>query len=225
MNKKIIIILCLIGLLLVLCYGGIHSYVNFQTLKDNRTYLLELVDRYYWLSALGYIVLYIIVATLSLPIAAPLTVMSGFLFGVVPGALYTNIGATLGATATFIFFRHFLGLTVQKKYYTHLIEFNKNIDSYGSNYLLIMRLMAAVPFFVANIVASCTTISVRTFIWTTSLGIIPGSLVFAYAGKNIGSINSINEIFSLSVISVFILLVALSLVSLLIKKMYIQKHG
>lgn len=216
--KKILFIVCAIVLFLVLRSFGIDQYVNFQTIKDNREALLLFVQHHYLLAVLLFIVIYIMVAAFSIPIAAPLTIVSGFLFGAIPGALYTNIGATIGATATFLLFRYFLGASIQEKYSKKLAAFNQNIAEYGSNYLLTVRFIAAIPFFLINILAAFTPISVKTFVWTTSLGIIPGSLVFAYAGEQLGTINSMNEIFSFKVIIAFVILIAFGFSSILIKK-------
>jgi len=53
----------------------------------------------------------------------------------------------------------------------------------GHLYLLTLRLMPVFPFFLINILTGLINIPLRTFIWTTSLGIIPGSLVYAFAGS------------------------------------------
>jgi len=208
----------IIALIIGLRYSGIDQYINFETIKAHRNNLLDFTHNHALLAVAFFIIAYIVTTSLSLPIAAPLSVLGGFLFSIFPAALYINIGATIGAAITFLLFRYLLGTTVQKKYSEQLAAFNTNIEQYGTLYLLTVRLTPLVPFFLVNILASLTTLSVRTFIWTTSLGIIPGSLVYAYAGKKLGEINALNEIFSFKIIGLFLLLITLSLIALVIKK-------
>jgi uncharacterized membrane protein YdjX (TVP38/TMEM64 family) len=203
--------------------AGITEHINLETLKAHRQQLLATVQNHYVPSVLLYILLYILITTFSLPIAAPLTLVGGFLFGALAATLATNIGATMGATLTFLMFRYLFGNTIQKKYHTQLIAFNANIEQYGANYLLLARLIVFIPFFLVNICAGLTNIPLTTFIWTTSLGIIPGSCVYAYAGKQIGTINALSDVFSWPVVLAFSLLIALSVISILIKN-YLIKH-
>jgi len=217
-KKLITTFLIIVTVLLFFRVIGIENYINFQTIKENREYLLNFVTSYYWFSVFIYIVTYIVVAALSVPIAAPLTLIGCFIFGVVPTVLYTNIGATLGAVLAFLIIRYFLGVQIQKAYAKKLIHFNENIERYGANYLLLARFIAIIPFFLVNILAGLTNISFKTFVWTTSLGIIPGSLIYAYAGKNIISIDSTKEIFSSKIILIFIVLILFGLGSLFFQK-------
>lgn len=218
--------LLLFGLIILigiaLHVAGLTDYINLENFKAHRQQLLTTVQNHYLLSMLVYILLYILITTFSLPIAAPLTLIGGFLFGALAATLATNIGATLGATFTFLIFRYFFGNTIQKKYHTQLIAFNANVKHYGANYLLLARLIVFIPFFLVNICAGLTNIPLITFIWTTSLGIIPGSFVYAYAGKQIGTITTLSDIYSFSVIIAFTLLIALGVISILVKKYLIQ---
>jgi uncharacterized membrane protein YdjX (TVP38/TMEM64 family) len=57
----------------------------------------------------------------------------------------------------------------------------------------------------------------------TALGIIPGSFVYAYAGRQLGTINSLREIASPNVLLAFTLLGLLALVPLVYKKKIARK--
>jgi uncharacterized membrane protein YdjX (TVP38/TMEM64 family) len=75
------------------------------------------------------------------------------------------------------------------------------------------------PFFVINLVSGLTRVSVGTYVAATALGIIPGSFVYAYAGRQLGTINSIKEIASPHVLGAFLLLGALALAPVLYKRL------
>ena len=74
------------------------------------------------------------------------------------------------------------------------------------------------PFFVANALASLAPISLSKFMWTTSLGIIPGSLVYSFAGQQLDSIESMRDILSRDVLLAFGLLALLAIVPIVIKR-------
>jgi len=216
--RNIVIGSVLVAALIVLRYSGIEKYINLATLKEHRDALQAFARSHYLVSVFFYITAYILVAALSVPIAGLMSLLGGFLFGIFAGAFYINIGATVGATLTFLLFRHLLGNAIQKKYSAQLVLFNKNVAAYGKFYLLMIRCTPLVPFFLVNILASWTQVSVGTFAWTTSLGIIPASLVYAYAGQQLGKINTLGEIFSWKIGLLFAAFFAFGLVALLIKK-------
>ena len=200
----------------MLRYSGLTEYINLETLKNNRLKLFAIIESHYVSSILLYIFIHILTTTFLVPVTIPLTLIGGFLFGTIGATLATTIGATIGATLTFLMFRYVLGNAVQKKYHSRLAAFNKNIEHYGAHYILIANLLL-VPFFIVNIGASLTKIPITTFMWTTSLGIIPGSFVYAYAGKQISTINELSDLFSLPIIMVFALLITISIISIFIK--------
>ena len=68
------------------------------------------------------------------------------------------------------------------------------------SYLLIMRLVPAVPFFVANIAPAFLGARTVTFIWTTLVGIIPGTVVYISVGAGLGTELQSGEVPDLGVI-------------------------
>ena len=81
-----------------------------------------------------------------------------------------------------------------------------------------LRLIPLFPFFVVNLVSGLTRISVGTYVAATAIGIIPGSFVYAYAGRQLGTINSLKEIASPNVLAAFVLLGLLAMVPIAYKK-------
>jgi len=159
------------------------------------------------------------VAGLSLPGATILTLAGGFVFGAVPATLYVNIGATTGATLAFLAARYVLRDTVEQKFGRWLEPLQQGFAKNALSYLLTLRLIPLFPFFVVNLVSGLTRVSVGTYVAATALGIIPGSFVYAYAGRQLGVINSLKEIGSPQVLGAFVLLGAFALAPILYKKL------
>jgi len=90
----------------------------------------------------------------------------------------------------------------------------------GMKYLLSLRLMAIVPFFLVNLLAGCTTVSLGTFIWTTSVGIIPISVIFSYIGSVLGEIRMISDIVSIKLIGALVFVGMIPLFPVFIRKIF-----
>ena len=193
--------------------------LSLETLKANRDHLLGFTEAHYTTSIALFIVLYVAVAGLSLPGATIMTLAGGFLFGALPATLYVNVGATTGATLAFLAARYVLRDWVEEKFGRWLEPLQQGFAKNALSYLLTLRLIPLFPFFVVNLVSGLTRVSVATYVAATALGIIPGSFVYAYAGRQIGTINSLKEIASPQVIGAFVLLGAFALAPIFYKKL------
>jgi len=216
--SRILIILLFIGIIIALRVIGIQQYINLSSLKANRVYLQHVVQANYFLAVLIYIAIYIAVVAFLIPIAALCTIAGGFLFGTFWGAVYANVGATTGAIVAFLLVRHSIGKSFQERYKDRLNKFNKSVHEQGVMYLILIHFIAVIPFFVINVLAGLTKISLWTFTWTTSVGIFPGALVYAFAGQQLNTIKSIRDIFSLPLILAFLLLALLAVLPMWIRR-------
>jgi uncharacterized membrane protein YdjX (TVP38/TMEM64 family) len=62
------------------------------------------------------------------------------------------------------------------------------IDDSQWEMLFLIRLVPAVPFFVANLVPALVGVPLFRFAVTTFLGIVPGALVFTSVGAGLGEV-------------------------------------
>ncbi len=199
-------------------YFDLGQYLSLDSIKANRDLLRGFTESNYMLTVILFILLYVLQTTFSLPGGAILTLTSGFLFGSVMGTFFVNIGATLGATLAFLAARYLLRDWVERKVGDRLEAIQTGFAQNAFSYLLTLRLIPAFPFFLVNLVSGLTRINIGTYILATSLGIIPGSFVFAFAGQQISSINSLSEIASPPVLLAFTLLGLLALMPVAYKK-------
>jgi uncharacterized membrane protein YdjX (TVP38/TMEM64 family) len=201
-------ILC--GLLVVILltlkatdYGEQLSLVSIQNMAS---FLDNKVESHYLASVLLFIGSYILV-NLWFPAAALLTLLGGFLYGVLWGSIYVEIATTTCATLAFCTSRNVVGTWIQHKWQKQLQGFNHNMDEYGYEYLLLVRLVPLTPYILVNFLAGLTQMRLKTFIWTTALGSLPGILIFSYAGRQLLNIRSTEQILSSGVLIAFILLI------------------
>ncbi len=199
-------------------YFDLKQYLSLEALKANRDSLLAYTDAHYTTAVLLFILLYCLQTAFSLPGAAIFTLASGLLFGSFLGTLYTNIAATSGATLAFLAARYLLRDWVEGKFGDRLGPIQEGFAKNAFSYLITLRLVPLFPFFLVNLVSALTRVRLGTYIVATSIGIIPGSFVYAYAGRQLGTLNSLSDIASPRVLLAFTLLGLLALVPIVYRK-------
>lgn len=215
-RTQIFIAVVFLAGLLYLHIRGVDSWL-LQEIQLYKERLLLFVRDQYILAVVSFIMVYSVAMSLLVPIGAILTLTGGFLFGALWGSLYALVGATLGASCAFLLVRNVWGVHLQKRYAQHLHNFNKAVARNGRRYLFAVRLIIIVPYALVNLLAGLTCISFKTFFWTTVCGILPGTIVYAFAGQQLATIDSIKNIFSWPVITAFILLGVLAFVPMLLQ--------
>lgn len=215
---KILIVAALVLAVGLFLYFDLGRLLSLGSLQAHRDQLLAFTDAHYAIAAGLFILAYVAVAGLSLPGAAIMTLAGGFLFGSLWGTLFANLGATTGATLAFLSARYLLHDWVERKFGGLLGSIQAGFAKNAFSYLMTLRLIPLFPFFLVNMVSGLTRVSLGTYVAATAIGIVPGSFVFAYAGRQLGSINSLQEIASPNVLLAFTLLGLLALAPVLYKK-------
>jgi uncharacterized membrane protein YdjX (TVP38/TMEM64 family) len=212
----VIVIVCGIG---AFFYFDLARWLSLEALKANRDHLLAFTEANYTGAVVLFVGLYIAVTGLSLPGATILTLAGGFLFGTLPATIFVNLGATVGATLAFLAARYVLRDWVERKFGRWLEPLQEGFAKNAFSYLMTLRLIPLFPFFAVNLVSGLTRMNVGTYAAATALGIIPGSFVYAYAGRQLGTLNSLREIASPHVLGAFVLLGVLALSPIVYRKL------
>jgi len=183
----------LIAILVVAAIGffTLREYLSFETLARNREALAAFRDANYLLTALGFIAVYVTIVAFSLPGATIATLAGGFLFGLFPGALYNVLAATVGASAIFMAARWGLGERLAARMDSSggaVKRFKDGIDRNQWPMLFLIRLVPAVPFFVANLLPALVGVPLYRFVVSTFLGIVPGAVVYTSVGSGLGEV-------------------------------------
>ena len=183
----------LVIILIVAAIGAftLKDYLSFDALRDNRETLIAFRDGNYALTAALFMLAYVVIVAFSLPGATITTLTGGFLFGAVFGVLFNVIGATLGATAIFLAARFGLGEKLAARLETSegpIKKIKDGIDENQWSMLFLIRLVPAVPFFVANLLPAFLDVPVHRFVISTFVGIIPGAIVFTSVGAGLGEV-------------------------------------
>ena len=221
LNPKILILITIIiGIVLFFTFN-LGSLFTFESLKSNQASLKSFVSENYLIAVFSYILIYILVITFALPGAAITTLAGGALFGFF-GVVFVNIAASVGASSSFYFSRYIAGDSIQGKYETQLSKINKNISANELSYLFFLRFVPVFPFFLVNVLSGLSKVKFKNFLISTSLGTLPGTFVYVYAGLTLSEIDNPSEIISLEVLGVFLLFGLISLVPIIFKKKFKQ---
>lgn len=165
--------------------------LSFEALRDNRETLLALRDSHYAATIAGFVALYVLIVAFSLPGATMATLTGGFLFGTWVGTAVNVSAATLGAVLIFSAVRMGFGarLAARMENSPGLVgRIKQGIDTNQWSMLFLIRLVPAVPFFVANIVPALVGVPLVRFAVSTFLGIIPAGLVYTSVGAGLGDV-------------------------------------
>ena len=154
----------------------------------------------------GYMGIYILVTSLSLPGAAIMTLAGGAMFGLLVGTIIISFASTIGATLACFVSRFILRDWVQGKFGDKLKTVNDGIAKEGSLYLFTLRLIPVFPFWLINLVMGLTKMPLKTFFWVSQVGMLAGTIVYVNAGKELAKIDSLSGILSPGLILSFVLL-------------------
>lgn len=169
----------------------LRDYFSFEALRENREALVAFRDANYAGTVLVFIAIYITIVAFSLPGATIATLTGGFLFATFPGTVFNIIGASTGATLIFLAAKWGLGDRLAARMQTSggtVKRLKDGIDDNQWSVLFLMRLVPAVPFFVANLVPAMVGVPLSRFVITTVLGIIPGGIVYTSVGAGLAGV-------------------------------------
>ncbi len=192
-----------IGVVAVLGAYFLRDSLTFDALAENREALIGFRDANYLLTVLAFIAAYIVVVAFSLPGATIMTLTGGFLFATFPGVLFNVTGATLGAIGIFLAARWGFGESLGRKLEGSegiVKKIKDGIDENQWSMLFLIRLVPAVPFFLANLIPSVVGVPLSRFAISTFLGIIPGGLVYTSVGAGLGEVFARGETPNLGII-------------------------
>jgi uncharacterized membrane protein YdjX (TVP38/TMEM64 family) len=181
--------LLLLGVLtLAVLALGWHDHITLGNVVTFRDRFHLVLNEHRLTSLLAYILAYVLMTALSLPGGLVLTVAGGLMFGWMIGSIASILGATAGASIVFLIARTALGEGLNTKAAPWLAKLQSGFNRDAFNYLLFLRLVPAFPFWFVNIAPAILGVPLRTYVITTFLGIIPGSLALSAAGAGLDSV-------------------------------------
>ncbi|WP_318261549.1 FAD-dependent oxidoreductase [Zhongshania marina] len=185
---------------------GLNQYLSLEGAKQLQLDLAAWRLEQPLVLAAVLFVSYVLIAALSLPGAAVMTLLLGGVFGLAWGLVLASFASSLGATLAFLMTRFILKDSVQRRFGDRLKTINDGVRREGGFYLFSLRLVPVFPFFLINMLMALTPIKIRQFYWVSQLGMLPGTLVYVNAGSQLSELKSLSGILSPSLLFSFVLL-------------------
>lgn len=208
-----LVVIALLGAVLAFFSLGLQHQLSLQALQARQHDLDAWRQAHPILLAGGFLLAYVAVTALSLPVATLLTLAAGAVFGLLEGTVLVSFASSIGATLAFLASRFVLRDSVQQRFGKRLSTINEGMQREGALYLFTLRLVPVIPFFVVNLLMGLTTLKARTFYWVSQLGMLAATVVFVNAGTQLASLQSLSGILSPRIIGSFALLGVFPLVA------------
>lgn len=218
--KRFLPLVILIIAVIAAFASGLTRYLSLDALRENEAALRGYVAANGIAAVLAYIGIYAAATAVSLPGAAFLTLVGGYLFGTWIGGAATVVGATIGAILVFYAVKTSLGTALRAKAEASGGRLKAVIDGVKEGafgYILTLRLIPLAPFWLVNVAAALAHAPLGAYAAATFIGIIPGTFIYSGIGAGIGDVLAGGKALELGVIfqpSVLLPLVALGLLSL-----------
>ena len=196
MNTRIIALVVLAALVSAFFYFDLSSYLTLEYIKSQQAALDAEVLSNPLRAAAIYFVIYVLVAALSLPGAAIMTLLGGAIFGLGWGLLIISFASTIGATLAMLVARFIFRDQVRARFGNQLGPIDRGIEKDGAFYLFTLRLVPIFPFFLVNLLMGVTAISAPVFFIVSQIGMLAGTAVFVNAGTQLAQIEDLSGILS-----------------------------
>ena len=211
-SRKVWLALLVVAAVAALWASGLTEHLSVEALAAQRAALQEQAAASPVLAPLLFTVIYVIIAASSLPVAVPLTLLGGAVFGFLPALVYVSFASSIGATLASAVSRYLFADLVRRRFGRLLGVVDRGLARDGVAWLLAVRLVPAFPFFVVNLLLGLSLVPLRTIYWTSQLGMLPGTAVFVWAGAELGLVSDASELLSPRLIAAFVALAALPFV-------------
>lgn len=186
--------LIIIAAFIAVRLSGVGDYLNFSVLAEARADLLALRAELRWLGPLILLLIYALLAAIAMPGMGIVTIAAGFLFGTWIGGTAVLFGATLGATGLFLATGTALRPLLAEKAGPWLTRVNAEVEKGEVSYMLTIRLLPLIPFWIANLAPGFVNVRPFTFIWTSLIGMAPATFIYASIGAGVGSLMDRGEV-------------------------------
>jgi uncharacterized membrane protein YdjX (TVP38/TMEM64 family) len=146
--------------------------------------------------ALVFALIYGLVCAFCLPGTLTLVVVAGALFGWWRGALLVLPAAALGSLGAFYASRGLMGPWVRRSFPQVVAQVDAGLAQGGDWFVLTVRLLPISSFSLVNLSLGLSRLSAARFVGLSLLGLLPGSLAYAWAGQDLDRVHSMRDLLS-----------------------------
>lgn len=190
---RLLPLVLLVGVSLAALVSGAGRLVSLDALLASRAWLHGFVAADYGRALVAAYLVYVGAVVISVPATLMLTMICGFLFGIVTGALVAVAAATTGAAIVFSIGRGPGGDLLRRAAGPRLQAFAEGFRRDAFGYIAFLRLLPLFPFWMTNLAPAAFGVPLRTFVLATLIGLMPGAFVYAATGAGIEDVVAAHE--------------------------------
>ena len=211
-SKKYLYLVLLLALVIYFYY---NDSLFEKTILDN----IVILEDYYIQNPIffmfAYFIIYVVLTTLSIPVALMLGLLSGFIFDLYSAIILITFASSFGATAAMLISRYLISYYINRKFSNEISLIDNEVNKHGAYYLFALRMSPVFPFFVINAAFGITKIKILTFYLISQLGMLPGTIIIILIGSGLNDFLIKGSPFSIDLV---LYLTLLGLIPLLFKK-------
>ncbi len=185
-NIKLSIILLIISLVAIALLSDFRGYIVLQ-LNEHMNLIKHYSSEYPVRVELIFFMMYVIFASLSIPVALVLGLLSGMIFDIKTAILIVSFASSIGATFAFLISRYLFRDYLIKKYNKQYIRINEGIKKNSEYYIFALRMCMIFPFFLVNLILGLTTIKTINYYLISQIGMLPGTIIIIILGDKLAS--------------------------------------
>ena len=209
-GKALLASLFAVALIAFIALDG-PQHLTVHALTGERDALVRFADAH-WLAAIALAFgAYAGAVALSIPGGAFFSLACGLMFGRFIGTAVAVAAASVGATLIFLAARYLFGGLARTHLPVSAERLTAGFTRHAFRYLLVLRVVPLVPFFLVNLVPALTSIRVSTYVGATVLGIIPASFVYANLGDALAYADTLQSAISVATMLPVVVLAMLAL--------------
>ena len=188
--KRKLVLFCIFVFGLGAVYLWFRPYLTLNALILHEAQLRALTSQYPLISILVGFLVYVVLSLI--PGTTGKSLVYGWLFGFWCAVVQVNIALTFAAVVTFLFSRYMFRDAIQSRFGVYLSWLNRTMRNDGA-YLLMTLRVAHAPYSFVNYSFGATPMPTKTFWWASQIGLIPGNVLFVYAGSNLPTLQAVAE--------------------------------
>lgn len=177
----------------VVLASGAYHWLSLDRLLASRTWLNAAVAENPVLAVLIACLVYVGSVVVSVPASLVLTMICGFLFGIVTGGLVAIASATTGAAIVFSIGRGPASELLLRRAGPRLAGLAAGFRRDAFGYVIVLRLLPVFPFWLTNLAPAAFGVRLRTFVVATLIGLTPGAFVYSATGAAIDDVVAAHE--------------------------------
>lgn len=207
----------LLTLYSLLNYFDILDFLTLESMQANVNLMQNWFHSFPYRFTIVYTLVIILISSVSIPIIGLAALTSGFIYGIFIGPLIVSTACGIGGTVAMLSARYLIRDTVTRKLAHQIKRINSLFENGYFLPIFTIRLLPIFPFTIVNLVLGITDVKIKTYLPASIIGTLPIVTLFSIAGKELSTLNHIQDILSPSFMIILGSITAISVIAIIIK--------